>query len=124
MQVSHFFRQNLAVSFFICIFAAGKNKTIRVNIMSTTALTNLRDYLTGTLSPDDMMWLVEEMKNFMRGKEGNLKPYTIEEIHAMIEESERDIAEGRVTSHEEVMREWEEELAREEQEALDVAKAV
>ena len=92
--------------------------------MSTTALTNLRDYLTGTLSPDDMMWLVEEMKSFMRGKEGNLKPYTIEEIHAMIEESERDIAEGRVTSHEEVMREWEEELAREEQEALDVAKAV
>ena len=92
--------------------------------MSTTALTNLRDYLTGTLSREDMMWLMEEMRDFMRGKEENLKPYTIEEIHAMIEESERDIAEGRVTSHEEVMREWEEELAREEQEALEVAKAV
>ena len=92
--------------------------------MSTTALTNLRDYLTGTLSREDMMWLVEEMRDFMRGKEENLKPYTIEEIHAMIEESERDIAEDRVTSHEEVMREWEEELAREEQEALEVAKAI
>ena len=92
--------------------------------MSTTALTNLRDYLTGTLSREDMMWLMEEMRDFMRGKEENLKPYTIEEIHAMIEESERDIAEGRVTSHEEVMREWEENLAREEQEALEVAKAI
>ena len=92
--------------------------------MSTTALTNLRDYLTGTLSREDMMWLMEEMRDFMRGKEENLKPYTIEEIHAMIEESERDIAEDRVTSHEEVMREWEEELAREEQEALEVAKAI
>lgn len=71
-----------------------------------------------------MMWLMEEMRDFMRGKEENLKPYTIEEIHAMIEESERDIAEGHVTSHEEVMREWEEELAREEQEALEVAKAI
>ena len=92
--------------------------------MSTTALTNLRDYLTGTLSREDMMWLMEEMRDFMRGKEENLKPYTSEEIHAMIEESERDIAEGRVTSHEEVMREWEENLAREEQEALEVAKAI
>lgn len=92
--------------------------------MSTTALTNLRDYLTGTLSTDDIMWLVEEMKDFMRGKEEKLKPYTIEEIHTMIEESERDIEEGRVTSHEEMMREWEEELALEEQEALEVAKAV
>lgn len=92
--------------------------------MSTTALTNLRDYLTGTLSTDDIMWLVEEMKDFMRGKEEKLNPYTIEEIHTMIEESERDIEEGRVTSHEEMMREWEEELAREEQEALEVAKAV
>lgn len=92
--------------------------------MSTTALTNLRDYLTGTLSPDVMMWLMEELKDFMRGKEEKLKPYSVEEIHAMIEQSECDIEEGRVTSHEDMMREWEEELAREEQEALEVAKAV
>ena len=57
----------------------------------------------------------------MRGKEEKLKPYSIEEINAMIEQSECNIAEGRVTSHEEMMREWEEELAREEQEAFEVA---
>ena len=91
--------------------------------MSTTALTNLRDYLTGTLSREDMMWLVEEMRDFMRGKEENLKPYTIEEIHAMIEESERDIAEGRVYDFDEVMAEIEKEFAEEERE-LEMAKAI
>ena len=35
-----------------------------------------------------------------------------------------DIAAGRVTPHEEVMREWKEELAREEQEELELAEAV
>lgn len=60
----------------------------------------------------------------MRGKEEKLKPYSIEEIHAMIEQSERDITEGRVTSHEDMMREWEEELAREEQEALSAGKKI
>ena len=91
--------------------------------MSKTALTNLRDYLTDTLSPDDMMWLVEEMKGFMRGKEEKLKPYTIEEIHAMIEESERDIAEGRVYDFDEVMDELEKEFAEEDRE-LEMAKAI
>ena len=44
----------------------------------------------------------------------NLKPYTIEELHERIRESEADIAAGRTISHEEMMRQWEEELAREE----------
>jgi len=44
--------------------------------MSTATLSNLRDYLCGTLSTSDMIWLVEEMKNFMRGPEEKLKPYT------------------------------------------------
>ncbi len=33
--------------------------------MSITTLTNLRDYLTSTLSTDDMKWLVEEMENYI-----------------------------------------------------------
>ena len=43
--------------------------------------------------------------------------YTKAELNAMLDESEADIAAGRVTDHEELMREWEEELAREEQAA-------
>ena len=51
-----------------------------------------------------------------------LKPYTIEEIYDMVAESEADIAAGRTVSHEEMMRQWEEELAREEQ--LEMAEAI
>jgi len=52
-----------------------------------------------------------------------MRRYTMDEINAMIDESERDIAEGRVYDHEEVMREWEEEIAREEQEELELQMA-
>ena len=38
-----------------------------------------------------------------------LPPYTMEEIHAMIAQSERDIAEGRCRDIEELFREWDEE---------------
>ena len=41
-----------------------RRKTLkRGNNMSTQALTGLRDYLYGTLSTNDMMWLVEELQN-------------------------------------------------------------
>ena len=79
--------------------------------MSTATPTNLRDYLYGTLSTADMMWLVEEMKDYMRSSGERLKPYTIEELHARIAQSERDIAEGRVYDFDDVMREMEEEFA-------------
>ena len=46
-----------------------------------------------------------------------MKRYTMAELNATLDEAEADIAAGRVTDHEELMREWEEELAREEQAA-------
>ena len=48
-----------------------------------------------------------------------MKRYTMDDINAMIDEAEREIAAGIGTPHEEVMREWDEELERWEQEALD-----
>ena len=90
--------------------------------MSTATPTNLRDYLYGTLSTADMMWLVEEMKDYMRSSGERLKPYTIEELHARIAQSERDIAEGRVYDFDDVMREMEEEFACED--ARGMAEAV
>ncbi|MBR5395389.1 MAG: hypothetical protein IK144_09980 [Bacteroidaceae bacterium] len=90
--------------------------------MSTATLTNLRDYLYGTLSPADMMWLMEEMKSHLRGSEDRLKPYTKEELHARIAQSELDIAEGRVYDFDDVMRELEEEFA--DEDARELAKAV
>lgn len=90
--------------------------------MSTATLTSLRDYLFGTLSTSDMIWLVEEMKNHMRAPEEKLKPYTMEELNARIDQSERDIAEGRVYEFDEVMQELEKEFAQEEE--LEMVKAV
>jgi len=69
--------------------------------MSTATLSGLRDYLYGTLSPEDMMWLVEELTGYIR-KENELKPYTMEELDARIDKSERDAAEERFKTHEEV----------------------
>ena len=51
--------------------------------MSTATLTNLRDYLYGTLSAEEMLWLVDELTDHIR-KGDKLKPYTIEELHARI----------------------------------------
>ena len=84
-------------------------------------MNNLLEYLYGTLTPDNMRWVGKRLIEHAE-KEETLKPYTIEEIHAMIDESEADIAAGRTISHEEMMRQWEEELAREE--ALEMAEAV
>ena len=69
--------------------------------MSTATLTGLRDYLYGTMSANDMIWLVEELTCFIR-RESGLKPYTLEELNARIDKSERDAVEGRFRTHEEV----------------------
>jgi len=52
-----------------------------------------------------------------------LKPYTIEELHARIAEAEADIAAGKTIPHEEVMRRSRERLAQKRQE-LEMAEAV
>ena len=57
-------------------------------------------------------------------EEYSLRPFTKEELNARIDEAEAEIAAGIGTSHEEMMREWEEELAREEREELEMAEAV
>lgn len=44
----------------------------------------------------------------------DLKPYTIEELHERIAQSERDFAEGKWQDSEDMFRELEEEVAKEE----------
>lgn len=53
-----------------------------------------------------------------------MKRYTMDEINAMLDEAEADFAAGKGIPHEEVMREWDEELEQWEQEDLKVAEAV
>ena len=92
--------------------------------MSTATLTNLRDYLYGTLSPADMTWLGTQLIEYAKKVEHAPVPYTKEEINTMLDLAEADFEAGLGIPHEEVMREWKEEIARAEQEGIDMAKAV
>ena len=84
-------------------------------------MNTLLEYLYGTLTADNMRWVGEHLIEHAKMEEP-LKPYTIEEIHAMIAESERQIAAGQYQDFDEAMDEIEAELAREEQ--LEMAEAV
>ena len=85
--------------------------------MSTAALTNLRDYLTGTLSPANMLWLSVQLADYAKKKEAApLKRYTKAELNALLDEAEANIAAGNTIPGEEVWRELEDEFAREDAE--------
>jgi len=92
--------------------------------MSEATLKGLLEYLYETLTPSNMQWLGERLIEHASSEEEDMKPFTMEEINAMIDEAEAEIAAGKGTPHEEVMREWDEEIARMEQEELEMAEAV
>lgn len=87
--------------------------------MSTTALNGLYEYLTGTLSTSNMLWLSTRLAEYAKNEEENLKPYTMEELNARIDEAERQIAAGEVQDFDEAMDEIEKELAVEEPEMAE-----
>ena len=93
--------------------------------MSTATLTNLCDYLYGTLSPANMIWLGTQLTGYghHQQEEFPLKRYTMDEINAMLDEAEAEIAAGKGIPDEEMWDELDEELAREEKE-LELAEAV
>lgn len=85
--------------------------------MSPTTQQGLLDYLKGTLSTSNMIWLSERLTEYAKEKqEQDLKPYTIEEIRSMIEQSRRDSAAGQGIDSDEMFRELEEEFAKLEKE--------
>ena len=92
--------------------------------MSEATLTNLLEYLYETLTPSNKRWVGERLIKYADYEEEPVKPYTMEEINAMLDEAEADIAAGRTIPHEEAMREWDMEIARMEQEELEMAEAV
>jgi len=81
--------------------------------MSTTALQGLLDYLYGTLSPGNMRWVAEHLvMQADKVEKTDLRPYTMEEVNAMLDEAEADFEAGIGIPDEEVWRELEEEFAR------------
>ncbi|MBQ9362106.1 MAG: hypothetical protein IJT97_01665 [Bacteroidaceae bacterium] len=79
--------------------------------MSTETLSNLRDYLYGTLTPSNMLWLAEQLTAYARQEQQ--KSYTMEEINARIDEAERQITAGLSQDSEDMFQELEKELLQE-----------
>lgn len=70
--------------------------------MSEVTLLNLRDYLYGTLSKSNMLWLAKQLVEHAKTIDEPLKPYTIEEIDIMLNEAEYDFETGNYLTNEEV----------------------
>ena len=74
--------------------------TIAYGYLQGTPLSSLLEYLYATLSPNSMRWLGEHLIERAQSAE---QPYTMAEIDAMLEESERDFEAGRCYSTEQVL---------------------
>lgn len=93
--------------------------------MSTAALQGLLEYLYVTLSPDNMLWVADHLIEQAKQADGSeLKPYTMEEINAMLDEAEANFAAGKGIPDEEAWDEWKEDFGRMEQEEHEMAEAV
>ena len=63
--------------------------------MSTATLNNLIEYLYGTLSPDNMRWVAKHLiERADQVEEPPLRPYTMDEINAMLDAAEANFAAG------------------------------
>lgn len=87
--------------------------------MSETTLSSLLEYLYGALTPSNQRWVAAHLMEHAEAEEP--KPYTIEELHQMVAEGEREFAEGKWQDSEDMFRELEKEITNEE---LQYAEAV
>ncbi len=67
---------------------------------------------------------VVEKTEVAEDEEYSLRPFTVEELNARIDQAEAEIAAGRFVDDDDVWAELDEELAREEQEEHEIAKAI
>lgn len=87
--------------------------------MSQESLNSLRDYIQFTLSIDDLRWLTAQLTEFADQKQ--LMSYTNEELHDMVAEGEKDIAEGRYYDSDALFNMLEQELGLKEEPQLQDA---
>ena len=93
--------------------------------MSEATLTSLLEYLYGTLTPSNQRWVAAHLVEHANVEEDEaLKPYTMEEINARLDQSERDFAEGNYYTHDEVLKMLDEELELNSKGRMDFAEAV
>ena len=71
--------------------------------MSTATLNSLLDYLYGTLTPSNMRWVAEHLiERAEKEEDPSLKPYTMKEIDAMLDEAEAAFEAGEYLTNDEV----------------------
>ena len=88
------------------------------------ALEGLLNYLYGTLSPSNMRWVGEHLIEYAKKEQDErLRPYTMAELNARIDQAEANVAAGKTITHEESMRRWKEKIARKKLD-LEMADAV
>ena len=93
--------------------------------MSTTALEGLLSYLYGTLSPSNMRWVGEHLIEYAKKEQDEqLRPFTMEELNARIDQAEAEIAAGLGIPDEEAWDDLEEEVALLEKEEREMAEVV
>lgn len=92
--------------------------------MSTAALTGLRDYLFGTLSPADMKWLAGQLTEYTEKEEHTPVRYTMEEINAMLDAAEADFEDGRFIDDDDAWDDLYEEFDLEKKKTTELAEAV
>lgn len=81
--------------------------------MSTATLSGLRDYLFSTLSPANMLWLGTELTEHAKKENYSPKPYTMEEVNAILDLAEADFAAGKFIDDDDAWEELDRELAQE-----------
>ena len=80
--------------------------------MSTATLTSLLDYLYGTLTPNNMRWVGEQLIEYANREENErLRPYTMEEIDDMLDEAETAFEAGDYLTNDEVFHRHKERVA-------------
>ncbi len=112
-ECNQFFRQSKKIVYFC------KSKTNKEITMQTAA--NYQDMSAvdalWTLYRQQSQWVRDALRDRINSQDEKqeseqLKPYTMEEINAMLDAAEADIAAGRTTPHEESMRQARERIAR------------
>ncbi len=80
--------------------------------MSTATLTSLLDYLYGTLTPNNMRWVGEQLIEYANREESEqLRPYTMEEIDDMLDEAETAFEAGDYLTNDQVFHHQKERVA-------------
>ena len=91
--------------------------------MSTTTLNGLFQFLCGTLSPNNLIWMGEHLIDYAKTKdEHQTCPYSIDEINTRLDLAEQQAAAGLSIDNEEVFRRLNEEFAEDDSEVMSVTQ--